>query len=48
MSPESWTSIDKSIDRALAELRSGKPDTTACSKALMSLLAKLNSMKGAK
>ncbi|MEI8026712.1 MAG: protein translocase subunit SecF [Pseudomonadota bacterium] len=48
MSPESWTSIDKSIDRALAELRSGNPDATACSEALMSLLAKLNSMKGAK
>ncbi|MEI6834698.1 MAG: protein translocase subunit SecF [bacterium] len=48
MSPESWTSIDKSIDRSLAELRSGSPDAVSSSTALNSLLAKINSMKGTK
>jgi hypothetical protein len=44
-SPADWTSVDKSIDRALSQLRSGKPDPTACAEALKTLLAKLESKK---
>ena len=40
-SPANWTSVDKSIDRALSQLRSGKPDPAACAEALKTLLAKL-------
>jgi preprotein translocase SecF subunit len=41
-SPADWTSVDKSIDRALSQLRSGKPDPAACATALQTLLAKLD------
>ncbi|EJM16943.1 protein-export membrane protein SecF [Pseudomonas sp. GM18] len=44
-SPASWTSLDKSIDRALSQLRSGKPDPKACADALKTLLAKLDSQQ---
>jgi preprotein translocase SecF subunit len=44
-SPASWTSVDKSIDRALSQLRSGKPDPKACADALKTLLAKLDSQQ---
>ncbi|SDI18836.1 protein translocase subunit SecF [Pseudomonas panipatensis] len=45
--PEDWTSLDKSIDRALAQLRSGKPDANACKDALDTLLAKIDSKQPA-
>ena len=45
MSPEDWTAMDKSIDRALAQLRSGSPDATACDAALRTLIAKLSSLE---
>ncbi|MHC8333650.1 protein translocase subunit SecF [Pseudomonas sp. LB3P25] len=41
-SPADWTSVDKSIDRALSQLRSGTPDPAACAEALKTLLAKLD------
>jgi hypothetical protein len=41
-SPADWTSVDKSIDRALSQLRSGTPDPAACATALQTLLAKLD------
>ena len=45
MSPEDWTAVDKSIDRVLAQLRSGNPDATACDAALRTLIAKLSSLE---
>ncbi|ANI60411.1 protein translocase subunit SecF [Pseudomonas sp. GR 6-02] len=42
-SPADWTSVDKSIDRALSQLRSGNPDPQACAEALKTLLAKFDS-----
>jgi preprotein translocase SecF subunit len=44
-SPAAWTSVDKSIDRALSQLRSGKPDPKACADALKTLLAKLDNQQ---
>jgi preprotein translocase SecF subunit len=44
-SPAAWTSVDKSIDRALSQLRSGKPDSKACADALKTLLAKLDNQQ---
>lgn len=41
--PEDWISVDKSIDRALAQLRSGSPDRNACAAALQTLIAKIDS-----
>ena len=41
---DKWTSIDKSIDRALALLRSGTPDGTACAASLEQLIAKFNAI----
>jgi len=43
-SPEKWTSVDKSIDRALAQLRSAQPDPAACIAALKTLIAKFTTM----
>ncbi|MEB0024196.1 protein translocase subunit SecF [Pseudomonas sp. MH9.2] len=43
MSPSDWTAVDKSIDRALSQLRSGSPDPKACASALTTLLAKIDS-----
>lgn len=40
LNPEEWTSVDKSIDRALTQLRSGQPDAAACAVALKTLIAK--------
>lgn len=37
-----WTSVDKSIDHALAALRNGKPDQTECSNSLKALIVKLS------
>ena len=44
MNQGSWTSVDKSIDRALAQLRSGKPDAAACTTALKTLIAKFDTI----
>ena len=44
LNPENWTSVDKSIDRALAQVRSGKPDAAACETALKTLIAKFDSI----
>ena len=45
MSPDDWTAVDKSIDRALAQLRAGKPDAAACEAALRTLIAKMDSLQ---
>ncbi len=45
MSPDDWTAVDKSIDRALAQLRAGKPDAAACEATLRSLIAKMDSFQ---
>ena len=39
-----WTSVDKSIDRALANLRSGTPDAKACTTSLETLIAKFDAV----
>jgi len=44
MSPDNWTVVDKSIDRALAKVRSGQPDQTECVTALKALISKLTSL----
>jgi preprotein translocase SecF subunit len=44
MSPGDWTAVDKAIDRALAQLRSGVPDAAECERALTTLLAKMSSL----
>ena len=41
---DKWTSIDKSIDRALAMLRSKTPDGSACEASLVQLIAKFNAI----
>ena len=45
MSPDDWTAVDKSIDRALAKVRSGQPDQKECLTALKALISKLSSME---
>jgi len=45
-SPEEWHTIDKAIDRALAALRAGIPDTTSCKKSLVELLAIMDNISG--
>ena len=39
-SPSKWNSIDKSIDKALALVRSSNPDKNACASALKTAIAK--------
>jgi hypothetical protein len=41
--PEGWTSIDKSLDRALKQVRTGSPDLAACTEALSTLATKIDS-----
>lgn len=41
--PEGWTSIDKSLDRALKQVRTGSPDLAACTEALITLSTKIDS-----
>ena len=48
MSPEDWTAVDKSIDRALAKVRSREPDQQECATALKALIAKLSSLEKSK
>ena len=45
MSPDNWTAVDKSIDRALANVRTGQPDQTECITALKVLISKLTSLR---
>ena len=42
MSPDNWTALDKSIDRALANVRT---DQTECVTALKALISKLTSLR---
>lgn len=44
--PDDWTVIDKAMDRALAQLRSKKPDAETCATALKTLIVKLYSLDG--
>ena len=44
MSHDSWKAVDKAIDRALTQLRSGKPDSAECTAALDALIAKCKSL----
>ncbi len=44
MSPADWTSVDKSIDRALAQLRTKKPDGESAMAALKILLEKCTAL----
>ena len=39
-----WTSVDKSIDRALANLRSGTPDAKVCTTSLETLISKFKAV----
>ena len=48
MSPDDWASVDSSIDRVLSKLRSSKPDTDACIKALQAFIAKSESLSNMK
>lgn len=43
-SPEKWNSVDKSIDRALAQLRSAEPDPAACTATLKTVIAKFTTI----
>ena len=45
MSPDNWTVVEKSIDRALANVRTGQPDQTECITALQALISKLTSLR---
>ncbi len=44
MSPKDWTSADLAIDHVLSKMRSSKPDTDACIKALNAFIAKSKSL----
>ncbi len=44
LSPEDWTLVDKSIDRALAKVRAKEPDQEACVAALQALVTKFSTM----
>jgi hypothetical protein len=42
INPDGWTSIDKSLDRALKHVRTGSRDLAACTEALSSLSMKID------
>jgi len=44
MNSEKWTGVDDSIDKVLRNLRAVRPDATACSASLESLIALLNAL----
>lgn len=44
LNSEKWNSLDKSIDRALAQLRTAQPDQASSSAALKKLIAKFTAM----
>ena len=44
LNTEKWNSLDKSIDRALGQLRTAEPNQAACSLALKKLIAKFAAM----
>src|SRR5207302_3633254 len=46
-SPSDWKSLDKSIDRALAQLRAKKPDAAGCEATLKALIAQIDSLQPA-
>lgn len=45
LSPGDWKAVDKAIDRALAQVRSGQPVANDCAAALQSLLAQIASQQ---
>jgi hypothetical protein len=42
INPDGWTSIDKSLERALKQVRTGSPDLAACTEALNTLSTKID------
>ena len=44
--PAEWHTVDKAIDRALADLRASKPDQVTCKRSLTDLLRNLDQASG--